>query len=219
MPAPPQTRTSISTFTWLGLIIALFAMLIVRQALALFPAIPATICRESLHWLCAIALLVIVRRGERLPFTSIGIGTCPLSRSLGSGAVLAVVCLAVGFAIAVLTHFNGGPSGESLSKLPLWLVLLIIVRAGVVEELFYRGFAIERLQAVGLNKYLAAGIPLIVFSVGHWRGGWANIVIALALGAVFSAYYLWRRDLVANMIGHFAVDFVGVVLPRLVHHS
>ena len=54
---------------------------------------------------------------------------------------------------------------------------------------------------------------------GCWNGGWKNIVIALALGTILSAFYLWRRDLVANMIGHFAVDFVGVILPRLVHHS
>jgi uncharacterized protein len=130
-----------------------------------------------------------------------------------------IVCAVVGFAIAAMTHFNGGRTGESLAKLPLWLVFFIVIRAGVVEELFYRGYAIERLQAVGLNEYLAATIPLFIFSLGHWRGGWANVVIAFALGAVLSASYLWRRDLIANMIGHFAVDFLGVILPRLVHHS
>ncbi len=93
------------------------------------------------------------------------------------------------------------------------------MRAGVVEELFYRGYAIERLQALGLNRYLAAALPLAIFAVAHWTGGWANIVIALALGAILSASYLWRRDLVANMIGHFLVDFVGNVLPRLFAHA
>ena len=88
-------------------------------------------------------------------------------------------------------------------------------RAGVVEELFYRGYAIERLQAMGLNRYLAAAIPLIVFALGHWTGGAANIPIALALGGILAAFYLWRRDLIANMIGHFAVDFVANVLPKL----
>ena len=85
----------------------------------------------------------------------------------------------------------------------------------VAEELFFRGYAIERLQALGLNRFWAAAIPLVIFSVGHWTGGWANIVIALALGAVLAAFYLWRRDLVANMVGHFLVDFVANVLPRL----
>jgi membrane protease YdiL (CAAX protease family) len=85
----------------------------------------------------------------------------------------------------------------------------------VVEELFYRGFAIERLEALGLNRYVAAAVPLIIFGVVHWTGGWANIVIALALGAMLSGFYLWRRDLVANMIGHFLVDFIANVVPKL----
>jgi len=48
-----------------------------------------------------------------------------------------------------------------------------------------------------------------------WTGGAANIAIALALGAILAGFYLWRRDLIANMIGHFAVDFVANVLPKL----
>jgi membrane protease YdiL (CAAX protease family) len=40
-------------------------------------------------------------------------------------------------------------------------------------------------------------------------------VIALALGAILTGFYLWRRDLVANMFGHWLVDFVGNILPKL----
>ena len=39
--------------------------------------------------------------------------------------------------------------------------------------------------------------------------------IDLALGGVLTGFYLWRRDLIANMIGHFMVDFVANVLPKL----
>jgi CAAX protease family protein len=222
MQQSPERPTLVTTPTWIGLIIALFAMLVIRQVIGfLSPSFTtaATVWRESLYWLSAVVLLVIVRRGERLPLTSIGIGTSAVTRSLLWGLVTAIACAAIGFAIAALTHFNGGRTGESLARLPVWFVLLIVIRAGVIEELFYRGYAIERLQAVGLKKYLAAAIPLVIFSLGHWRGGWPNIVIALALGTILSGFYLWRRDLVANMIGHFTVDFIGVVLPRLVHHA
>jgi len=222
MPKSLPIRTAVSTSTWIGLVIALFAILIVRQAISyLFPTITITaaILRESLDWLCAIVLLIIITCSERLPLNSIGIGTSTFKRSLLWGAFLMLVCGLVGAAIAALTRFHGGPAGESLAKLPVWLLTLIVVRAGVIEELFYRGYAIERLQSIGLNKYWAAAIPLLVFSLGHWTGGWPNIVIALALGFVLSGFYLWRRDLVANMIGHFGVDFIGVVLPRLLSHS
>ena len=43
----------------------------------------------------------------------------------------------------------------------------------------------------------------------------AEELVTLVLGAVLTLFYLWRRDLVANMIGHFMVDFIANVLPRL----
>jgi membrane protease YdiL (CAAX protease family) len=211
-------ETRVRLVTWLGLFIALFGLLIVRQAVSFVwpaPTFSAAVWKESLIWVCAIALLVIVKRGERLPFSSIGIGTSRWWKSLVWGIVLTIVCLAVAGPLVALTHFTGGRTGDAFSKLPLWLVTLIVVRAGVVEELCYRGYAIERLNALGLNRYVAAAVALLIFSIGHWTGGWANIVLALALGAILAGFYLWKRDLVANMIGHFLVDFVANVLPHL----
>jgi uncharacterized protein len=213
-------RTRISTATWIGLFLSIFGILIIRQTVSHFLpelTITAALWKESLVWLAAIVVLVIVRRGEHLPYSSIGIGTSPLWKSILWGLALMAACGLVGGAIAAITHFNGGANGAALAKLPAWLITLIVIRAGVVEELFYRGYAIERLQALGLNRYWAAGIPLITFAVAHWTGGWQNILIALALGAILAGFYLWRRDLVANMIGHFLVDFVSNVLPLIFH--
>jgi len=204
--------------TWLGLFVALFGMLIVRTVVyAFYPpySFPAAAWRESLNWVCAIVLLLIIRFGERLPFRSVGIGRATIKSSVGWGAIIAVVCAVLAAGIITLTQYNGGESGAALAKLPLWLVTVIVLRAGVLEELFYRGYAIERLEALGLNRFWAGTIPLLIFAVAHWTGGWANIVIALVLGAVLTLFYIWRRDLVANMIGHFMVDFIGNVLPRL----
>ena len=216
MDGNPPTRNSAPT--WVGLFIALFGILIVRAAVyAFYPphSFPAAAWRESLNWVCAIALLLIIRFGERLPFRSVGIGRATVKSSLAWGGVIAVVCAVLAFAMAALTHYNGGSSGAALAKLPLWLTTIIVLRAGVLEELFYRGYAIERLEALGLNRFWAGIIPLLIFGVAHRTGGWANIVIALVLGAVLTLFYLWRRDFVANMIGHFMVDFIANVLPRL----
>lgn len=213
---PPATKGSI--VTWIGLCIALFAMLFIRQTVSHFwPTLTftAALWKESLIWISVVALLLIVRRGERLPLTSIGLGTSTWWKSILWGLAIAVICLVVAGALAALTGYGHGPGSAALEKLPLWLITLIVIRAGVAEELFYRGYAIERLQALGLSRYVAAAVPLVIFGVAHWTGGWANIVIAFALGAILAAFYLWRRDLVANMIGHFLVDFVANVLPEL----
>jgi membrane protease YdiL (CAAX protease family) len=142
------------------------------------------------EWLCTIAHLLIVWFGEGLPFRSVGFGRATLLQSLCWRVVLAIICLLLGAIVIALTHYTSGSSGTALAKLPLWLVTLIVVRAGVLEELFYRGYAIDRLQALGLNRYWAVTIRLVIFSLGHWTGGWANIVIALVLGAVLTVFYL-----------------------------
>ena len=217
-----RTGPHVTAATWVGLFIALFGILIVRWAVSLFYpgfSFTVTVWKESLIWLCVIALLFIIRRGERLPLRSIGLGTAPVKSSILWGGVLIVLCGLIGSVVAGLTRFKGGETGEALAKLPLWLVVLVVLRAGVVEELFYRGYAIERLQLLGLNRYWAGVIPLLIFGFAHVTNGWANVALALALGAVLTAVYLWRRDLVANMIGHFMIDLISVLLPRFLSHT
>jgi uncharacterized protein len=125
-----------------------------------------------------------------------------------------VSAVAVG-ALAYVTSYGHGPGSAAFEKLPLWLITAIVFRAGVVEELFYRGYAIERLQMIGLGRFWSVAIPLVIFSLGHWSGGAANILIAFTAGLILTGFYLWRRDLAANMIGHGLVDFVANVLPKL----
>ena len=213
-----SVATKISSATLAGLLISLFAMVVIRYALAFFaPEITfaSAILKETLIWASAAALLVIIRRGERLSFRSIGLGTCRWWKSIAWGLVIAIVSAGVVGGLAYLTGYGHGPGSAAFEKLPLWLITLIVLRAGVVEELFYRGYAIERLRMIGLGPFWFVTIPLVIFSLGHWSGGAANILIAFAAGIILTGFYLWRRDLVANMIGHGLVDFVANVVPRL----
>jgi len=208
----------ISRATWVELFLALFAMVVIRHAFVFFVTeitFASAILKETLIWASAAALIVIIRRGERLPMRSIGLGTARWWVSILWGFVIAVVSAAVVGGLAYLTGYGHGPGSAAFEKLPLWLITLIVFRAGVVEELFYRGYAIERLQMIGLGRFWSVTIPLVIFSLGHWSGGAANILIALAAGIILTGFYLWRRDLVANMIGHGLVDFVANVLPKL----
>lgn len=224
MGAPFSLKTNqpsvvkISRATWVGLFLSLFAMVVIRHAFVFFvPEITfaSAILKETLIWASAAALLVIIRRGERLSFRSIGLGTCRWWKSIAWGLVIAIVSAGVVGGLAYLTGYGHGPGSAAFEKLPLWLITLIVLRAGVVEELFYRGYAIERLRMIGLGPFWSVTIPLVIFSLGHWSGGAANILIAFAAGIILTGFYLWRRDLVANMIGHGLVDFVANVLPKL----
>ena len=217
-PERPSVGKKISSATWAGLAISLFAMVVIRQAIVFFaPEITfgSAVLKEALIWLSAVTLLVIIRRGEHLPMRSIGLGTARWWKSILWGFVIAVVSIVAAGALAYVTGYGHGPGSAAFEKLPLWLITLIVFRAGIVEELFYRGYAIERLRLIGLGRFWSVAIPLVIFSFGHWSGGAANILIAFAAGLILTGFYLWRRDLVANMIGHGLVDFVANVLPAL----
>ena len=204
--------------TWVGLFLALFGMLLIRQvfhALWPEPTVIVTTLREISFWLSGAALVWIIRRAERLPLTSIGIGTSPWWKSIAWGIVIAALSAMAAVVLIKLTGYGHGEGAKTFDKLPLWLVTGIVFRAGILEELFYRGYAMERLQSLGAGRWLATAIPLAIFAVGHWTGGWANIVIALAVGGILAGFYLWRRDLASNMFAHTLVDFVANVLPRM----
>jgi membrane protease YdiL (CAAX protease family) len=189
----------------------------VRFAFRAFGAgtsIAASVWRELAIWALAALLLVLVRNGERLPLSSLRLGVAPLRQSLRWGSILAGVC---GVTALIVIHFTGyghgiGSAGDN--KIPIWLETLMVIRAGVVEELFFRGYAIERLESIGCGRVLSAGIPLFIFAFTHWTGGIPSVIIALLLGAVITLFYLWHRDLLANMIGHGLSDFLGLVVPR-----
>jgi membrane protease YdiL (CAAX protease family) len=211
----PASRNAV---TWFGLAFSMLSMLVIRQVFrAINPEPGATLAllREGCYFASAAALIWLIRRGERLPLRSIGIGTAPVWKSLAWGVVIAVASVIPAFAIAHLTGYGQGSASKAFAKLPLWVISIVVLRAGVVEELFFRGYAIERLQGLGFGRLVSCMIPLVIFSLAHWTGGVANILIALAAGGVLTLFYVWRRDLVANMFGHFLVDFVANVLPAL----
>lgn len=212
----PGSRANLRT--WIVLLFVMLVFLPIRQITHwVSPTLTTASAslREALILITAAALLVYIRRVEGLSLRSVGLGTSVWWKSIAWGLVTAILCGAAGAAVALLTKFNGGTAAREMARLPLWLVVIIVLRAGFVEELFFRGFAIERLSAMGWPRYAAALFPLTVFALLHLYNGAANVLLAFVLGAILAAFYLWRRDLVANIIAHFVVDFATLVVPRL----
>jgi CAAX protease family protein len=177
--------------------------------------------RELGLFFLAALLLWIVKTQEQLPFTSIGAHVDRLGRSLGRGFALGVVLLVVTVGLYLLLPKVGlhiGDGGRSAFQPSPWIVALVVLRAGVVEELFYRGFAIERLENLTGSTWMASLVPLVVFAAAHYRQGLGSMLAAAVLGGILTIFYLKFRDLVANMTAHFFVDFVlNVGLPLVSH--
>src|SRR4051794_1994692 len=216
-----MTTTQSRAWTLAGLAIALAGapVLLIAQRLITGPiaGVPQILARESLLFVLAAVLLLIVVRGERLPLSSVGLK----SHRLGQTALLTLgifVALGVGVAVALLLlHVAGLPTPNVPGYKPPAVVLtLVMIRAGILEELFYRGFAIERLEWLTRNKWVAGIVPLLFFTAGHIKLGISGMVAAFVLGGILTLAYMWKRNLIANMGGHFLIDFVpNVLLPAL----
>jgi uncharacterized protein len=218
LPAVDVRPAPASRVTAVGLTIALFSLIILRQifhSVSPHAGVALTLIREACMFAAAGGLVWLIRRGEKLPLRSVGIGVSPLWKSLAWGVVIAFSCLVPAAVIAKFTGYGHGPAAHTFSGLPAWVICIVVIRAGVVEELFYRGYAIERLQSLGWGRIASWLVPLVLFAAAHWAGGMANMLIAFTLGAILTAFFQWRRDLVSNMFGHFLVDFLANVVPAM----
>jgi uncharacterized protein len=84
----------------------------------------------------------------------------------------------------------------AIKSTPLWFRVILILRAALFEEIFYRGFVIERLTELARFRWLAALISLTAFSLAHLNSwGWTQVMIAGFGGAVLTGLYLFWRDL------------------------
>jgi uncharacterized protein len=204
-----------------GPVSALLVMIILQLPIGGF-LIPgdtfrAQVGREGIYWALTVLLIAYILIVERRPLSSIGLSR-PTWKSFVFGIVGAVVMVAGMAAIYMVIYPALGLSATeatttAIKSTPLWFRIILILRAAVFEEIFYRGFVIERLTELTRLRWLAALISLAAFTLAHLSGwGWAHLMIAGFGGLVLTALYLLRRDLASNMVAHFLTDAVGFLV-------
>ena len=162
-------------------------------------------------------VLSLVLFWERSSLSSIGLRPVNLP-SLAWGAALAAFLLyilsPVETRVRRMLRLGGFENGLTrLRELPVWSVALAIALGGAAEEILYRGYAVERIEALTGSLWLAGAVPVIVFAVAHlpmWGRGPA--LSALMSGAIVTGFYLWQRDLTACIFAHLVTDFVGILI-------
>jgi membrane protease YdiL (CAAX protease family) len=174
----------------------------------------AYVGREAVFWVMTLFLIVYVGFIERRPMSSIGLKR-PTWKSVAYGLAGAFTMIA-GMALVYMVVFPAlglmmrETQMDVIKSMPLWFRVSLIARAAVFEEIYYRGFAIERLTELTGFRWLAALISLAAFTFAHlayW--GWAHLIVAAFGGAVLTVLYLFRRDLACNMVAHLVTDGVG----------
>ena len=145
------------------------------------------------------------RSSQSLP-AEIGLG-------LGAGIVLwagvLVAVMATALVIGAAGGFENLPSEAPkmvlwMGSLPVLVRLMVSLSAGVVEELFFRGFLMPR---VGF------GLSNVLFILGHMSYEQPFMLLGVALLSIaFSLLTLWRGNIWPAIAAHFLFDAIQLLL-------
>jgi len=109
-----------------------------------------------------------------------------------------------------------GVGMDQVTKFPVWYRMVVVVAAGIAEEVLFRGFSVTRIASLTRSIWVAAVVTLIGFYALHvpmW--GWGYALGGLVSGAGAMAFFVCRRDLLAMMVFHMSTDTIGLVVTPL----
>ena len=154
------------SWTFAGLAIALFGApaVVILFKLAGFTRADfgATIIRELIILTLVAILFWIIRSHEKLPLSSIGLRRQKFVPTLlWSLAVMLMFGVGIAACLVVFPLIGLSYGSSSGPAVPIGVSLLLYARAGIAEEIFYRGYAIERIEALTGNRAIAAAVPLL----------------------------------------------------------
>jgi len=146
------------------------------------------------------------------------VGLRPITTNTFWIAAVTTIGLMVGAGLlSILQRLLKSPGGDrenfaEIASLSLPLRIFLVLIAGIVEEILYRGIGIGVGAEVLGNGVLAGIISTLAFVLAHFRWRPAHLLQVAVAGAVLSSAYLMTRNLWACIIAHLLVDGIGFVL-------
>ncbi len=170
-------------------------------------------------WLLLLVMILWIYFVEKRTITSIGWKKLTIKTvfvAIGLGFVLFIV---FGFANVVIQKLGlelNQEIAEMISAKSIPVLFLLVLRAAVVEEVLYRGYAIERINELTKSKWVAGVVPLIMFMLVHLSWGIGHLLFIFIAGGLLTLMYVSKRNLALNIIAHFTVDVIALaVLPMM----
>jgi membrane protease YdiL (CAAX protease family) len=126
-----------------------------------------------------------------------------------------------GFAIAFISSYIGGGSGQAVTRSPgtgiEWVVLGVsCISAAYLEESFFRFYLIARRDEFKLDAAPALTLSIIMFSVCHiYEGPWGFLnaaISAVILGFVFLRYRALHGVAIAHGVYNISAYVINSVM-------
>lgn len=176
-----------------------------------------TISTIGVYWAFALIVIGIAVRGEKLAIVDLGFRR-PTLVDIGYILVTAVGILLVYTVTPPLIEALGLPVSESgglvSASAGIGVAIAYAVTIGIVEEILYRGYPIERLLTFTNSPLVAGGVTWMVFTAAHamsWPLG--SLLQTALVSAVLTIVYLRRRTL-APVVGAHILVWVFVALGQ-----
>ncbi|ADB59076.1 Abortive infection protein [Haloterrigena turkmenica DSM 5511] len=209
------TRHEFSRTTTAGLAIALFGLPLLSGATRALRIDLHPLVTIAAQWALLGLVVGITIEIEGRSLRSLGVRQ-PSRRD----AVPLLVAAVLGFfalaATGPLIDALGLPerrvTGLDVDRVGVGVAVAFAVTVGVVEEVLYRGYAIERLAERTGSARLAGVISWAAFTLSHAVGWRLGDLLQVSLAAlVFTLAYLYRRSLVPVVGAHIAIWLFGVL--------
>jgi membrane protease YdiL (CAAX protease family) len=201
--------------TILGLLAALLGLPALSLVFQASSADPGPTVGTVLQWLPAVFVLGVTLRWEDRSLRSLGLRRpepVDLAYLLAATVLGFLALAATGPLVESLGLAQSDRTGLGVREAGVGVALMRAVTVGVVEELLYRGYAIERLAEYTDSVLLAGALSWGVFTVAHAATWQAGDLLQIALAAlVFTGVYVRRRSLFPVVGAHVLIWLLGVL--------
>ena len=170
-------------------------------------------------WLLLLVMILWIYFVEKRTITSIGWKKLTVKTILGGiglGFVLFIVFGISNVVIQALGLELNQEVAQMIAGKSIPVLFLLVLRAAVVEEVLYRAYAFERINELTNSKWVAGLVPLIMFMLVHLSWGIGHLLFIFVAGGLLTLMYVSKRNLALNIIAHFTVDVIALlVLPMM----
>jgi membrane protease YdiL (CAAX protease family) len=187
--------------------------------------VEARVVTEAAIWLYAAIILAIALLWEGRTLASIGFRKFTfgsLALAIGGAAAMIGAGALASYVVYDLLHQpqHAEAQAAALAAGSVGYAVCLAIRAGVIEEILFRGLAINQLMALTGRRWLSAIIPGVVFVLIHaLHFDWIQLVPIAAITVVITILYMWRRNLWANIVAHIIVDALGLITLAMQTHK
>jgi membrane protease YdiL (CAAX protease family) len=222
--ATPSASNRLSIATYVGLFVALVVPFLSYAVGRLIFGVAQSDARIVLglvmHWVTLAGLVAVIVFWERLPLASVGLRPIrwwTIPAGLLAGVAITLLSSAL---VSALRFGSDAHYAAYLQSLPFILRLALVVTAGIFEEVLYRGYAFERLTTIWRSQWTAAVVTVALFILAHLPViGFAHLPAVAVVSVLVTLLYLWRRDLILNMVAHATIDGIALLVVPIALHS